>query len=169
MYRAALTPEGVPLTAQAPCYEGLAMSEITRISPQEAFNKVKIDGYTYVDVRTEPEFAEGHPEGAINVPLSRIGAGGMMPNGDFLPVVEALFAKDAKIIVGCKSGGRSMRAAQELSAAGFTNVLDQRAGYDGSRDSFGQVTEPGWAAAKLPVSQGEPTGFSYADLRKKAG
>ena len=26
-------------------------------------------GYTYVDVRSIPEFAQGHPAGAVNVPL----------------------------------------------------------------------------------------------------
>ena len=41
-----------------------------------------------------------------------------------------------------------MRAAQALVAAGFTNVIDQRAGWDGARDSFGQVTEPGWSRAR---------------------
>ena len=37
-----------------------------------------------------------------------------------------------------------------LVAAGFTNVLEQRAGWDGARGSFGEIVEPGWKRAGLP-------------------
>ncbi len=143
------------------------MADPTRISPREAFEKMK-EGFTYVDVRSEAEFVEGHPEGAVNVPVMHTGAGGMVPNTDFLKVMAATFPKDAKIVVGCKAGGRSLRAAQALGAHGYTNVLDQRAGWDGARDSFGQMTEPGWSRAGLPAEEGAPEGRAYADLRAKA-
>jgi rhodanese-related sulfurtransferase len=81
----------------------------------------------------------------------------------------AAFPKDAKIVVGCKAGGRSLRAAQVLSAQGFTNVLDQRAGWDGARNPFGQVTDPGWSRLDLPVEQGQAPGRSWSDMKKKAG
>ena len=42
---------------------------MSRISPAEAFAKMKDEGFTYVDVRTPEEFEAGHPEGARNVPL----------------------------------------------------------------------------------------------------
>ena len=41
----------------------------------------------------------------------------MAPNPAFQAVVEGNFAKDAKIVVGCKSGGRSLQAAALLEAA----------------------------------------------------
>jgi len=144
------------------------MSNPTRISPQEASEKLT-QGWTYVDVRTTQEFAAGHPPGAVNVPLMHAGGGGMTPNPDFLRVMNAAFAKDAKIVVGCKAGGRSLRAAQMLSAEGYTSVVDQRAGWDGARDPFGQVTEPGWSRAGLPTEQGEPDGRSWEDMRRKSG
>jgi rhodanese-related sulfurtransferase len=143
------------------------MADLTRISPQEALAKMN-EGYVYVDVRSEPEFVEGHPVGAVNVPIMHIGAGGMTPNPDFLRMMTASFSKDAKIVVGCKAGGRSRRAAQALTAEGYTSILDQRAGWDGARDSFGQVTEPGWSRAGLPSETGAPAGRAYADLQKKA-
>jgi rhodanese-related sulfurtransferase len=142
------------------------MSELKRISPQEAQAKLA-EGYTYVDVRTETEFKEGHPVGAVNVPLLQMGAGGRVTNPDFLAVMKAAFAKDAKIVVACGSGGRSLRAAKALLADGFTDVLDQRAGWDGARDAFGQLSEPGWSRAGLPIETGEPAGRSYADMKKK--
>ena len=145
------------------------MNSIVRLAPSDAFRKMKTSGFVYVDVRTEAEFADGHPEGAVNLPLMRIGAGGMTPNDDFLAVLTALFPRDTKLILGCKSGGRSMRAAQMLTDAGYTNIVEQRAGWDGARDGFGQLTEPGWSRAGLPVGTGEPRGASYAELCAKAG
>jgi rhodanese-related sulfurtransferase len=145
-----------------------AMSGITRISPEEASAKLA-EGYTYVDVRTTQEFEEGHPPGAVNVPIAHAGPGGMVPNPDFMRVMSAAFPREAKIVVGCKAGGRSLRAAQALTNAGFTEVVDQRAGWDGARNAFGQMTEPGWARAGLPVEQGQPPGRSWEDFKKKAG
>jgi rhodanese-related sulfurtransferase len=140
--------------------------DIPRISPQDALAKMG-EGYVYVDVRSEPEFIEGHPAGAFNVPVAHMGGGGMTPNPDFLAVMEHAFGKDARIVVGCKAGGRSLRAAQALVAAGFTNVIDQRAGWDGARNPFGQLTEPGWGRAGLPAEQGDTPGHSYVDVKSK--
>jgi rhodanese-related sulfurtransferase len=143
------------------------MTDPTRISPQEASAKLA-EGWTYVDVRTVEEFEAGHPPGAVNVPLMHAGGGGMTPNPDFLRVMSAAFPKDARLVVGCKSGGRSLRAAHALIGEGFTSVVDQRAGWDGARNPFGQVTEPGWSRAGLPTEEGQPGGRSWDDLRKRA-
>jgi rhodanese-related sulfurtransferase len=144
------------------------MHDVKRISPQEAHAEMA-RGYTYVDVRSELEFEEGHPETAVNVPISHMTGGGMTPNPDFVAVMEKAFGKDAKVILGCKTGGRSMRAAQALLAAGFTNVLEQRAGWDGARDAFGQVSEPGWSRTGLPMETGETADRSYAAIKAQAG
>lgn len=144
------------------------MSNIKRVSPAEAKALIDNEGYLYLDVRSEPEFAAGHPVGAQNVPLLVPGPGGMKQNSEFLDMVEALYPKDTKIVAGCKSGGRSLRAVEMMIAAGFTNVIDQRAGFEGSRDPFGQLTEPGWGTAGLPSESVTP-GASYTELRHKAG
>ena len=143
------------------------MSDIARISPAGAAAKMRDESFTYVDVRTEDEFAAGHPEGAFNVPVLTASAAGMVPNPEFIAVMERSFAKDAPLIVGCKMGGRSARAAQALTAAGFTSVLDQRAGWDGAKGPFGELIEPGWSRVDLPAEAGHPAGRSYAALRAK--
>ena len=140
---------------------------VTRISPQEASEKLA-DGWTYVDVRTTQEFDVGHPAGAINVPLMHMAPGGMTPNPDFARVMNAAFSKDAKLVVGCKTGARSLRAAQALVDDGFTNVVDQRAGWDGARGAFGEVSEQGWSRAGLPAEQGQPDGRSWEDMQRRA-
>lgn len=136
---------------------------LKRITPEEA-NQLLADGYTYLDVRTEAEWAAGHPQGAFNIPISFAGAAGMTPNAAFVSEVEKVFPKDAKLVVGCKAGGRSLRAAKLLIAAGFGDVVDQRAGYDGARDAFGKITDAGWVEKGLPTEK-ETAGASYAELK----
>jgi rhodanese-related sulfurtransferase len=133
-----------------------------RISPRDAKQKMESDGYVYVDVRSVEEFDRGHPEGAFNVPLIE----GGQPNAAFLEVMQSAFDRGEKIILGCAAGGRSLRAAQMLEAAGFTNVVDQRAGFEGARNAFGQVQEKGWAAEGLPSST-DAAGRGWNDLRSK--
>jgi rhodanese-related sulfurtransferase len=64
--------------------------------------------------------------------------------------MTARFAKETPIVLGCHSGIRSLHAAEALVAAGFTCVLEQRAGFDGARGPFGELTEPGWSRLGLP-------------------
>ena len=142
------------------------MADLNRISPQQASDRIA-EGWTYVDVRTVEEFDDGHPPGAVNVPIAHASGGGMVPNPEFLAVMSAAVGKDTKIVVGCKAGGRSLRAAQMLLEGGFTHVEDQRAGWDGARNPFGQVTEPGWSKVGLPVEKGQPAGHSWEDMKKK--
>lgn len=140
---------------------------IERISPQQAHDLVQGE-HVFVDVRSLPEFDQGHPTGAYNVPFLHKGPQGMTPNADFVAVMEASFTKDQKIVVGCRSGGRSLRAAQTLEAEGFTAVVDQKAGFLGQPDAFGQVKDPGWKQAGLPVSLEPEAGRDYASLAAAA-
>ena len=144
------------------------MSDLRRVSPEEAQRLITDEGYQYVDVRTEAEFAAGHPEGAENIPIMLSSGGGMTPNPDFKRVVAAVHGPEAKIVLGCKAGGRSLKAANELIAAGYKNVVDQRAGYDGARNSFGQVTEKGWRDMSLPTTTTAKPGNTYAELKGRA-
>ena len=135
---------------------------VKRVSPEEATQLIDDEGYLYVDVRSLPEFDAGHPAGAYNVPLMHQGPAGMMPNPDFLAVMETAFPKTAKLVVGCKAGGRSARAAAMLEAAGFTNVVDQKAGYEGP-----SPLEPGWRPKGLPTSAQAAADRTYEGLRSK--
>ena len=138
---------------------------MSNVSPEEA-HALLAQGYVYLDVRTEAEFELGHPPGAVNVPISLSGAGGMAPNADFVPVMEGAFGRDARLVVGCKAGGRTRRAATALRAAGFTNVLEMPAGWDGGRDEFGRPLA-GWRQKGLPAETGQPADQSYAAIRAR--
>jgi len=142
---------------------------VTRVSPSEADSLVREQGYVYLDVRSVPEFDAGHPTGAYNIPLLHKTSAGMQPNPRFIAEVESHFDKTDKLVLGCRSGNRSLRAAQMLLAAGFTTVVDQRAGWAGVRNAFGQLEEPGWETAGLPTTTTPAPGRDYESLRDTQG
>jgi len=143
---------------------------IKQTEPPQAHEILKANpDAIYLDVRTEGEFAQGHPAGAINIPVVFIkGPGQMEPNGDFLTVAEKALPKGKKLVVGCMAGGRSQRACEILEGAGFADLTNVRGGFGGARDQSGQVVIPGWRDAGLPVSS-EVGENSYQSLRRKAG
>ena len=70
-------------------------------------------GAKLIDVRTEGEFADGHLPNAENIPVQR-----------FSEHVSTLAQSDQPIIVYCRSGQRSGRAARMLQDAGAKQVFD---------------------------------------------
>lgn len=81
-------------------------------------------GAVLVDVRDDDEWVAGHAPDAVHVPLGEVGA------------AEGFAGR--RVLVVCRSGNRSAKAAQALAGAGVdvTNVT-------GGMSS--------WAAAGLPV------------------
>jgi rhodanese-related sulfurtransferase len=142
---------------------------VRRVSPREAQSLVQDDGYAYLDVRAVPEFDTGHAPGAYNVPLLTPRAGGGMDeNEQFVADVRAALPEARRIVVGCAAGVRSLRACELLLAAGFDDVIDQRAGLDGVRDAFGRVREKGHRAEGLPLTQAVEPGRSHAEIRARS-
>jgi rhodanese-related sulfurtransferase len=126
-------------------------------------------GAVYLDVRTESEFAQGHPAGAINIPVVFIkGPGQIEVNPEFVAVAEKVLPKATKLVVGCMAGGRSQRACEMLEEVGYGDLTNVRGGFGGARDGDGQVVVPGWRDAGLPVTT-ELGDASYQAQRKKAG
>jgi len=68
-------------------------------------------GARLVDVRSPGEFASGHIEGAVNLPVDQLRA----RTGE-------LGRKDVPIVVYCASGARSAMAARTLKGCGFVSV-----------------------------------------------
>jgi rhodanese-related sulfurtransferase len=125
------------------------------VDPREARRLAARAGYEIVDVRTESEYADGHPPGAVNVPFVVQTRQGRAPNVDFLPVMQAVFPTQAKLVVSSHTGRRAALACDLLRAAGYESVLELEAGY------------AGWTAEALPtetISEGR----SYPDMRWRA-
>lgn len=135
------------------------------VSPEEA-QQLLARGYTYVDVRSEPEFALGHVPGAVNVPLQRVEDDRLVDNPEFVPVMLAAFRTTEPLLIGCRSGSRSKLAVERLQAAGFERLAELRHGFVGARDAFGRRL-PGWSARGLPVVQGADDASAYSALRAR--
>ncbi len=76
-----------------------------KVNGTEAKELVKA-GALIVDVRTPQEFSEGHIEGAINVPV------------DVLESRLGELGKSEQVVVYCRSGARSARAAKIVAESG---------------------------------------------------
>ena len=143
--------------------------QIKRITPEQAKELLDSNaGHIYLDVRTVPEFEAGHVPGAKNVPVVEPDPfGRMQMNPRFVEIMEANFGKEFECITGCQKGGRSLKAAELLLQAGFTNVLDMRGGFGGETDEMGQLTFPGWAPRGLPTTPESSPDDRYENLAKK--
>ncbi|KAL5099576.1 hypothetical protein RYX36_003903 [Vicia faba] len=89
--------------------------------------------------KTVEEFVKGHVDAAkiINIPYMVDTSKGRVKNQDFLKEVSSAFNKEDYVVVGCKSGVRSLYATSDLLADGFKNVKDMGGGYmDWVRNKF---------------------------------
>mmetsp|Transcript_6156 Transcript_6156/g.13653 ORF Transcript_6156/g.13653 Transcript_6156/m.13653 type:complete len:177 (+) Transcript_6156:71-601(+) len=78
----------------------------------EAAEFISQEGCVLLDVRTPEEFAEGHVEGSINIPVQELsGRVGEVPAG-------------RPVAVYCAAGVRSKMAQSILYKSGFTDVED---------------------------------------------
>ena len=140
--------------------------DIRRIDPEEARQLLDSqDGYTYLDVRSEEEFAQGHVPGAVNIPVATSNplGPGLMANPDFNRQVAEQLDKDSKIITACLRGGRSLKAAMMLTAEGYTGIVDMLGGYDAELDAFGNVVVEGWARRGFPTTTEDVGGEETPD------
>lgn len=91
-----------------------------------------------VDVRTPEEYQSGFIKGAVNINLNA---------ADFSSNIEKL-DKEKPVMVYCKGGGRSAKAAAQLKKAGFKNVYDLEGGI------------MAWQNAELPVENTAPVSLT---------
>ena len=83
-----------------------------RISGSEA-RQLVAEGAVLLDVRSSEEFAGGHIEGSISIPIQELN-----------DRVDELGDRNAPIVIYCQSGARSMMAKRLLEGKGFTQVHD---------------------------------------------
>ncbi|MBC7541751.1 MAG: rhodanese-like domain-containing protein [Candidatus Sericytochromatia bacterium] len=139
---------------------------IQQLTPTQANDVLKATpDAAFVDVRSQGEFAAGHPAGAINVPYIFMdqATGAREQNADFVTIVQALIPKDKTVVISCLSGGRSNAAAELMAQAGYDTLVNVQGGWGGS----GGV--PGWQASGLPTSQETGEGVGYDSVKAKAG
>jgi rhodanese-related sulfurtransferase len=123
------------------------------------------DAVKVIDVRTLEEYLfVGHAPMAWNVPLgfqtdewdAEKNSFVMKPNLEFLPQIAGVVSPSDTILVMCRSGGRSAKAANVLAQSGYTNVYSIIDGMEG--DAIEDTESPdlgkrlinGWKNSDLP-------------------
>ena len=144
------------------------------LTPQQAYEMKQGDpkGVAFFDVRTRAEamyvgwpsdadalvpFVE-HPELMTEWDAKRF-MYQLEPNQDFVPELERRLkalglGKEATIILICRSGDRSSKAADRLALAGYSKVYSVAEGVEGDTlkdgPKAGQRAVNGWKNANLP-------------------
>jgi len=93
-----------------------------------------------LDVREPAEFKAAHIPGSLHVPRGVLEQACDWDYGDTVP--ELAGGKDREIIVICRSGNRSLLAAQVMQQMGFTHVVSLKTGVRGWND-FDQPLQDG--------------------------
>lgn len=165
-------------------FSGVSYAEIAKkkqtpqglyLSAVEAYDFVQKNpkGVLFIDVRTRSEVDFlGMPTVAdANIPYLLEGDWGqwdekkqtfkLTPNSGFLPAMEKHLIKkglnkESNIVLMCRSGSRSAKAAKLLSEAGYKHVYSVVDGYEGDKAKEGahkgQRVINGWKNANLPWS-----------------
>jgi rhodanese-related sulfurtransferase len=139
------------------------------LSAPEAY-KMKSEGsdkVMLVDIRTSGEFLflgtttvtdQNIPYMEVDDPLAwdkKNNRYAMSPNSDFVSAITALanrmgLGKTDPVILLCRSGDRSSRAASLLKEAGYTKAYSVVDGFEGDMGKTGRRDVNGWKNADLP-------------------
>ncbi|MBX3409496.1 MAG: MBL fold metallo-hydrolase [Phycisphaeraceae bacterium] len=96
-----------PTTVTAYAVQGGGLDTIAEVSVADATEKLSRGEVTVLDVRRRSEYDQGHIPGALQIAHTRLGA-----HLDRVP-------RDKPVLVHCRSGGRSSRAAALLAKHGY--------------------------------------------------
>ena len=98
---------GCAAPAKESGYRQIGMDEAVAMMEEES-------NYVILDVRTAQEYQVKHIPDAINVPNETIDT----------EEIPELPDKEQLILVYCRSGNRSKKAAGKLAALGYTNIVE---------------------------------------------
>jgi rhodanese-related sulfurtransferase len=131
------------------------------VAPAAAYAVLAGDpGAVLVDVRTRAEWSyvggpdlSGLGKQVVQIEWVRFPDGA--PNAAFLAQLEAAgVSRAAPVLFLCRSGVRSVAAAQAATAAGWTAAHNVLEGFEGAPDAAGhRGTTGGWKVAGLPWRQ----------------
>lgn len=123
------------------------------MTPDEAWALAEAGEAVIVDVRTLEEYKfVGRVPNSTHVPwmcgLS------MIRNPSFINEIEKSFPREKTIILLCRSGQRSVGAAEAMTRAGYTAAYNLDEGFEGALDENRQRgTTNGWRQRGLPWIQ----------------
>lgn len=97
----------------------VGISMAAEVVSVEKAEKLIADKVQLLDVRTQEEWDEGHLEGAVRADVTE---------KDFETAARKVTDPQKPLLVYCRSGGRSARAAKKLEKMGYKVVYDMDGG-----------------------------------------
>lgn len=97
---------------------GGSSANVVNLTTEEFASTIKNPGVVVLDVRTPGEFASGHIQGALNIDVE---------GPDFQSQIATL-DKSKEYAIYCRSGRRSIVAANMMSDSGFTKLTNLESG-----------------------------------------
>ena len=98
------------------CNQNTSFIEVVN---KEAYLELIKQNHQIIDVRTPNEFENGHIENAVNIDFKA---------ADFIENISAL-NKNKTLLIYCRSGNRSGKAAKIMDSLGFTKIYDLEGGF----------------------------------------
>lgn len=123
------------------------------VSPKDAWDLISSGAAVLVDVRTieERKFV-GHVPDTLHVAWASGTA--LTRNPRFVRELEQKVSKDQNVLLLCRSGKRSVLAAEAAAKAGFNNVFNILEGFEGEIDELQhRGNSDGWRHHGLPWVQ----------------
>ncbi len=114
------------------------VAEVSASETKEALDQGQVE--VILDVREPQEWVAGHIPGAVYVPRGLLEWHADQTSPMLKPELQGRV--DARIVVHCAAGGRSLLAAHTLKKMGYTDVVSMDGGFSD------------WAAHGFPVEQG---------------
>lgn len=97
------------------CGAASSQSGYQTISQEKAKEMMDDGGVLVLDVREQDEYDSGHIPGAVLLPVGTV---------DEETAAAVIPEKDAVVLVYCRSGNRSKRAAKALAELGYTSIYE---------------------------------------------
>lgn len=96
-------------------FTGCGADGYQKISQEKAKEMMDTQEVLVLDVREQSEYAGGHIPGAVLLPVGTI---------DEDTAATVIPEKDTTVLVYCRSGSRSKRAAKALAGLGYTGIYE---------------------------------------------
>jgi rhodanese-related sulfurtransferase len=121
-----------------------ALTRVKEVMPWDLAKRLEGEGDDaplLLDIREPAEFALLHIPGSLNVPRGVLEQSCEWDYDETVPMLAT--GRNMEIVVICRSGYRSVLAADVMQQMGFSNVVSLRLGMRG------------WNDAELPLESGE--------------
>ncbi|CAC9552030.1 Rhodanese-related sulfurtransferase [uncultured Gammaproteobacteria bacterium] len=110
-----------------------ALESVGEVMPWDLEENISDSDLILLDIREQEEFNRMHIPNSIHIPRGLLESACVWNYDDTIPMLAA--SRNQNIVLICRSGNRSVLAAQTLQKMGFENVRSLKLGIKGWNDN----------------------------------